>query len=681
MVITELTIGDFGVYQGEHTFNLRTSVNGDTISPIILIGGKNGAGKSTILESIRLCLYGQLALGNRVRKVDYDSYIRQRIHRPKSGGKLKIINSSRVRLEFEHIHAGVRSVYDAVRSWTIKGEQVVESVSVYKDGLPLKEIPSEFWGDFLRDLIPPGVSNLFFFDGEQIQALADPKRETDALQTAFMGLLNIGIINRLQDDLHIHIRQQQVDGSTQLQAEYNRVSLNYEDETSKLNGKSDDVAEMETVIEDMGNKVELLSQSLIQNGVQLAQKRAELEIKFNQLMVDRQNIRSSFHDLASGLMPFAFAPVWLQKVQDRMRNESEQERQTVIGSFKKDVSQRLSQQFLDVDFRREFDVLSDAQWSTLSDRFEGLFGDDGSDRLLSPKVHPVSEESRQKIYHLITQIKEEVPNQIDTLSTDLERCERERGDTASLIKKSPDDESSSSIITEFQTQSEMLGKHKNHLAKLFDEKRQIQNNLSEVERERSKLWNRMAETEQSDHSLERAAKAQLVLEKYRDQIIMMKIDTVSQLFVNYFNALCRKKNMVREIQIDPKNYRVTLYGEGRNEIPKLSLSAGERQLYAMSLLWALRSASGRQLPIIVDTPMGRLDSEHRQRIIDEFFPHAAHQIVLLSTDTEIDELAREKLGKSVARTYQLNFDQIKGETTISQSYFGEIQQDEKGETK
>ena len=114
---------------------------------------------------------------------------------------------------------------------------------------------------------------------------------------------------------------------------------------------------------------------------------------------------------------------------------------------------------------------------------------------------------------------------------------------------------------------------------------------------------------------------------------------------------------------------MTLFGANRTVLPKSDLSAGEKQLYATALLWALRSVSGRALPIIIDTPMGRLDSDHRATMLKKFFPNAAHQVILLSTDTEIDPAAFADIQHAISHTFRLEYDQATGSTQVERRYF------------
>jgi DNA sulfur modification protein DndD len=80
VIITKLSIENLGLFYGRQIFNLRPeSSNGDSKS-IILIGGKNGVGKTTLFEAVRLCLYGSSLYGNRLRKGYYENYLSERIH-------------------------------------------------------------------------------------------------------------------------------------------------------------------------------------------------------------------------------------------------------------------------------------------------------------------------------------------------------------------------------------------------------------------------------------------------------------------------------------------------------------------------------------------------------------------------------------------------------------------------
>ena len=104
-------------------------------------------------------------------------------------------------------------------------------------------------------------------------------------------------------------------------------------------------------------------------------------------------------------------------------------------------------------------------------------------------------------------------------------------------------------------------------------------------------------------------------------------------------------------------------------IPKESLSAGEKQLYAISMLTALARVSGKPLPFIIDTPLARLDSEHRSNLIARFFPSVGHQVIVFSTNTEIDQQYFAELRARISKSYMLRYDDAEGCTLVSPGYF------------
>src|SRR5262249_26244884 len=133
--------------------------------------------------------------------------------------------------------------------------------------------------------------------------------------------------------------------------------------------------------------------------------------------------------------------------------------------------------------------------------------------------------------------------------------------------------------------------------------------------------------------------------------------------------LLRKERLVTAIHIDRKTFAVTLRGAGGTEIAADRLSAGERQLLATALLWGLRRAAGRSVPLVIDTPLGRVDSSHREHLVNRYFPFASHQVLLLSTDEEISGRYYESLKPHVAAEFTLETDDVAQSTRVRPGYF------------
>ena len=148
-----------------------------------------------------------------------------------------------------------------------------------------------------------------------------------------------------------------------------------------------------------------------------------------------------------------------------------------------------------------------------------------------------------------------------------------------------------------------------------------------------------------------------------------KCKTLERYFVAAFRRLARKEDIVDHAVIDPATFTVTLIDRHGRSTPKKRLSAGEKQIFAIAMLEALAKTSGRNLPIIIDTPLGRLDSQHRAKLVHSYFPFASHQVLVLSTDTEVDQAFYDGLRPSISHSFHLSFDETEGFTTVTKGYF------------
>jgi DNA sulfur modification protein DndD len=159
------------------------------------------------------------------------------------------------------------------------------------------------------------------------------------------------------------------------------------------------------------------------------------------------------------------------------------------------------------------------------------------------------------------------------------------------------------------------------------------------------------------------------LEKFRQRVVARHIGALEHAIYESFQHLIRKPKLLGSIRISPENFEMTLLDPTGSILPFQILSAGERQLLATSILWGLAKVSGRPVPLIIDTPLGRLDSTHRSHLVEKYFPAASHQVVLLSTDEEIVGDYHQRMKKHVGRQFLLSFDNAAGSSMITSQYF------------
>jgi DNA sulfur modification protein DndD len=203
-----------------------------------------------------------------------------------------------------------------------------------------------------------------------------------------------------------------------------------------------------------------------------------------------------------------------------------------------------------------------------------------------------------------------------------------------------------------------------------EDEHQLAASLTTLRREREKLEDGEKKAGEVAGRLALARSSRQALDQYLLRLTSRKVEQLREATVSCFKVLCRKEDLVTDLHIDPTTFEVTLIGRGGAIVPKDSLSAGEKQIYAISLLWALSKISGRPLPLIVDTPLGRLDRAHRQFLIERYFPVAAHQVIILSTDTEIDQSYLDFLKPFISHTVHLR-NNAGGWTEAAPGYFWE----------
>jgi DNA sulfur modification protein DndD len=168
---------------------------------------------------------------------------------------------------------------------------------------------------------------------------------------------------------------------------------------------------------------------------------------------------------------------------------------------------------------------------------------------------------------------------------------------------------------------------------------------------------------------ELAGRTRATMQVFLTRVTARKIDRLSGYVTESFRFLLRKQTLVERILIDPVHFAITLNDSTGYAIPKQRLSEGEKQIFAISVLWGLARASARPLPAVIDTPMARLDAAHRQNLVERYFPNASHQVVVFSTDTEVDRHYYQALQPHIARAYHLNYDERHRRTVGEEGYF------------
>jgi DNA sulfur modification protein DndD len=255
----------------------------------------------------------------------------------------------------------------------------------------------------------------------------------------------------------------------------------------------------------------------------------------------------------------------------------------------------------------------------------------------------------------------------------LENTRNELEAVQRLVAATPREETARKVAQELKEASA-------ELASYDQKKRQLEKRLSSLRSERETIEKQLKRLrrnlveeeilEEEDSRMGRLLiRTQETMKDFLQCSLAKKIDRLAQLITESLRYLMRKKTLIGYVQVDPETFVITLFDESGHSLPKQRLSEGEKQILAISVLWGLSRASKRQIPTIIDTPMARLDVKHREALLKRYFPHASNQVIVLSTDTEVDSRYFTMLEPHIARAYHLEYDDDKKATTAQEGYF------------
>jgi DNA sulfur modification protein DndD len=286
-----------------------------------------------------------------------------------------------------------------------------------------------------------------------------------------------------------------------------------------------------------------------------------------------------------------------------------------------------------------------------------------------PEIFGFSQKQTMEVLGLIDKSINTIPPEMAVLTDMYEVKYRELQDTVAQLSKVPDDEfikpmyeTLDGLNVELGGLTEKQANNDVQLAELTITRNELLRNIDQIN-------NKITSSCELDEKLQSVMKVEKVLAKYHLHLAKQKIYGLQEEFTQIFKVVHRKNDMIARIKIDPETFNVTLYDRRDKVINKGSLSSGELEIYAMSMLWALAKTSGQKLPFIVDTPLARLDSKHRDNLVELFFPHASHQMMIFSTNTEVDQQYFNRLRPHVAHAYNLEYCEESKSTVVKEGYF------------
>ncbi len=660
MIIETIVLENFGLYKGRQEIQLAPLT---PEQPIILFGGLNGSGKTTFLDGLQLALFGKLARCSNRGDLPYQQFLLNSIHRgvdPTVGAVVQI--------DFRHQAEGEDTLYRVRRAWSVKGDSLTEDVEVFKNSIK-DAVLSKIWEDSVGSFVPPAILDLFFFDGEKIAKITDGRQTAKFLKSAVYSLLGLDIVERLQNHMTaLEKRKRTEKPNTEAQAKFIQIETELNQLYERRNNLKEESEKLKTELELFERKHrEIEEEYWIKGGSHYEHRQEYLSQKENVERLLKGEIQSSV-GLAAGPLPLILVGDLLEDVLKQAAKEAEADIET---AFAEQLDSRDQSLLLFMKEQNANHGLAHKLEHFLAeDRLRRLERANETERYL---CLPKSE--LEQLGHLTKGALSAEQSKAGTNVARLTELERERDELVALLARIPHED-------DFKEVADRKLKSERDLLKL---RVQLESKLEELERnnqfikmKKTQLANWFeTKTDEAYQENEvkrfsyRSSKAINLIERFQKRLAEQHIQQLEQLIFKSFCRLIRKEHLITDLSIDPDNWDLILRTRDGAVLPKNRLSAGELQLLAVAVLWGLAQASGRPLPCVIDTPLGRLDSTHRELLLKRYYPYASHQVILLSTDKEVDASYLEMIRSYVGRSYHLVFDETTCSTSVQPGYFRE----------
>ncbi|HCQ6371077.1 TPA: AAA family ATPase [Clostridioides difficile] len=719
MKINKLVLKNFRSYEEETTFNLNTTSDKN----IILIGGKNGAGKSTIFEAIKLCIYGPIAY-------KYQGFNSSYISRVKSNINNNSLRNSKVdtlvSVDIEISEGTEKNTYTLIRQWTFKDKKLNETFSVYKNFsiTPLNADELNYFENYITSIISPKIFDFFFFDGEHLYDFFIGKNSNIHLKESLLSLCNFDTFDILKKMLISTNRS-----NKNVSDEINVIKDDYLSLEVEINNLNSQEKNLSYELEKISSEIEKLQQEQLKikkefrkKGGILAEEREILNSRIAELEGNRFIINQNIKDFCNDILPFLIIKKQILNLEKQLKVEND----SILYSHLKDklnieyIKNLLSDKIMSSSLDEIALTVSDALIEDIKpDSYEENF----------ESIHNLSNDESSKLLSLISTILNFDNNSIINSFEEHRSISNELADIRHKLNTSFKDETLNTYINDISSLSnkiDSLLKSKNLLVTSLDK---LRLEIAETSTKRDKSKAKYIYLLQHNNIVDISSNLILMLDEIITTLTETKIKLVQDNFMYIFKRVIQKDNFISSIDIDA-NFNISLYinkiynslelenlveNIGSEEMEKklgklffddlfnlyslkdkddlfnaikdntqstfLNLrtkvdidefSSGEKQIYILCLYWALLKSSEIEIPFIIDTPYARIDDTHRNNITSEYFSTISDQVIILSTNTEIDEKSYKIIKPKLSNEYLIEYDNKNKKTIQNKGYFFEV---------
>lgn len=662
MILEEIRIENLFSYYGSHSFPLLPP---DDDRNVVLISGRNGYGKTSFLNSLKLFFAGAtreimtVQAGREMRnKKDYllgygDEWIGAFNRHAKGEGSKRFGISVIWQEEAGRVNAS--------RYWQIETDGVHEVLHIAPEfGDPLEDHDGDIAGDaraFLEERLPESVLPFFLYDGEQVQQLAEANREGKLRQIE--RLLDLGDIDVLQEYIGKNTTTWRREANPAIEHMLDRLrgeQASLQAQCAQLESEKkdcdSDIKEIDRAIQRSDRAIQSIRQFSMQSeadrlGIQQEALRTQIETNCAALL----NTFTREAPLLVHPQLLAKAEEHLEKLTAHPNRRLREELESVFRALPSRLWDEpphpypvASPELLEF-YRRKMTRVLDGFRLDESDTRSGLLSLSASRAeaildVLGQYSH--GERERNRTAQMLRDIAD--------LKRQLKEVERKQNDVRNLAPREQED-----FEIRRREREDMEVRKSTILQRIGEIGEQLRNLNRDLEKKRAEIRQQEKQVVEGRNARDRLTLADRLsdtLDDYRAMLKTLRREEIETAINDRFSLLMTSHRLIARIRLN-EDFSMHYLGADGGQIGMANISAGMKQLAAQALLWALKDVSGKEAPVVVDTPLARIDREHQENLLKRYFPQAGRQVIVLPTDSELDREKYALLSPCIYREFRL----------------------------
>ena len=712
MKINKVKLHNFSSYEGNNEFDFEIT---DAEKNIVLIGGKNGSGKTSLFTAIKVALYGPLAYGYVGINSHYISKIKDLIN---SKAFQHEVVESEVQITLQLKIERDISNYVITRKWDYTNQRLTEKYTVERDGKQLKDQELSYFENYLRSIIPPDLFEFFLFDGEEVGNIFSTSAYNTYVRNAVFTMCGMDVFEIIRKFTHGYVTRNNSIDDDEVYDTYEAAKQQMELLEAEKKNLESKVNSLTKELEDTEVQLTELATVFKNAGGILRREKKQLEDEYTHAEKVKTETLTNIKIFVEGLMPFYILKDFANPIMSQLDFEEKGEIFYYVQSkLKRDsIAELLKGDVLDSKVDQLMDYLLDTfRPKGFRDDMEMMFD--------------LSKEDIGRVNGIVSSLDDfDVSAMVEMVNKRKAASER-TAEINRILKNSMSEEDVNAFA---QKENEILKKKDDLSSRLYDSQHRLEDidkELHSQEQIRDKAMQILKLNAQNKHVYELSSGISSMMEQFLEEKTLSIRKKLEKAIVQKLKSIYRKNNLITHIEIG-KNFDFNLYQDeeyngkelltlyknlGSSEFTNLigtkgekklikmlngtsinvlknksevelgkepiqlykkielgRLSKGERQIFILALYWAIIEISGQNIPFVIDTPYARIDANHRREISEKFFPNISDQVIILSTDEEINEEYYKIVKPYVSKEYLLINDENENRTTIKNNYFFEV---------